>query len=44
MLTLNVLHGAGELRKQGVSRPAELYEFSAEKFETLRQRGLLFPF
>ena len=44
LLSLDILTATGEFQKQGISRPAELYEFSANKFETLRSRGILFPF
>ncbi len=44
ILSLDVLIPTGELKKQGISRPAELYQFSAEKFENLRSKGILFPF
>jgi 8-oxo-dGTP diphosphatase len=44
ILSLDILNATGELEQRGISRPGELYEFSAEKFETLRSRGLLFPF
>ncbi len=44
ILSLDVLIPTGELKKQGISRPAEFYQFSAEKFENLRSKGILFPF
>jgi len=44
ILTHGILIETGEKRQRGISRPAELYEFSAAKFESLRSRGLLFPF
>lgn len=43
ILSLDILNSTGEFQR-GISRPAELYEFSAEKFETLRSKGILFPF
>lgn len=43
ILSLDILNATGEFQR-GIARPAELYEFSAEKFETLRSKGILFPF
>lgn len=44
VLALGILRPTPELRREGLARPARLYEFSAEKFERLRERGVLFPF
>lgn len=41
---LDVLEPLDEWRRAGVTRPARLYRFSAERFEKLRDRGILFPF
>ena len=41
---LGVLKATKEKREEGLPRPARLYEFSAERFERLRERGVLFPF
>jgi 8-oxo-dGTP diphosphatase len=42
MLSLDILVATGALQQRGISRPGELYEFSAEKFATLRSKGLAF--
>ncbi|MBI3298999.1 MAG: NUDIX hydrolase [Elusimicrobia bacterium] len=44
VLALEVLKATKEQREEGLPRPARLYEFSADKFERLRERGVLFPF
>ncbi|MFA6316478.1 MAG: NUDIX domain-containing protein [Elusimicrobiota bacterium] len=44
VLSLGVLSATRESRTEGLTRPARLYEFSAAKFEKLRERGVLFPF
>jgi 8-oxo-dGTP diphosphatase len=44
VLSLGVLHGTKERRHEGLPRPARLFEFSAARFEKLRERGVLFPF
>lgn len=41
---LGVLTPLKQLRRQGPSRPAMLYRFSAAKFEKLKDKGILFPF
>lgn len=41
---LGILDALDEYRRGGVSRPARLYQFSARRFEKLRDRGILFPF
>ena len=33
-----------EWTREGPSRPAQLYRFSAREFERLRDRGIIFPF
>lgn len=44
VLGLGVLRATPELRRGGPARPARTYEFSAPRFERLRERGVLFPF
>ena len=44
MLLLNILKPLNEWAKEGPSRPAQLYRFSAKHFERLRDRGIIFPF
>jgi 8-oxo-dGTP diphosphatase len=41
---LGILTPLKEHRRQGPSRPARLYRFSAERFERLRDKGIVFPF
>jgi 8-oxo-dGTP diphosphatase len=41
---LGILTPLKEQRRQGPSRPARLYRFSAARFERLRDKGILFPF
>jgi ADP-ribose pyrophosphatase YjhB (NUDIX family) len=41
---LAILTPLKEYRRQGASRPARLYRFSAERFEKLKDKGILFPF
>ncbi|MBI5209659.1 MAG: NUDIX hydrolase [Elusimicrobia bacterium] len=44
VLALGVLRATKESRREGLTRPARLFEFSASRFEKLRERGVLFPF
>lgn len=44
VLGLAVLKPTKEFRAEGLPRPAQLFEFSAARFEKLRERGVLFPF
>jgi 8-oxo-dGTP diphosphatase len=44
MLALGVVRATKASRTEGLTRPARLFEFSAERFERLRERGVLFPF
>ncbi len=44
MELLGILRPLREWRRQGVSRPARLYLFSAHRFEKLKDKGILFPF
>ncbi len=44
VLSLEVLKPTKEFRAEGLPRPAQLFEFSAARFEKLRDRGVLFPF
>ncbi len=44
VLSLGVLRGTKDRREEGLPRPAQLFEFSAARFEKLRERGVLFPF
>ena len=44
MLLLNILKPLNEWAKEGASRPAQLYRFSAKQFERLRDKGIIFPF
>ncbi|MBI4676227.1 MAG: NUDIX hydrolase [Elusimicrobia bacterium] len=44
VLALGVLRPTKGSRTEGLTRPARLFEFSAAKFERLRERGVLFPF
>lgn len=41
---LGILAPLDAHRREGAARPARLYQFSARKFETLRSRGITFPF
>ncbi|HXX94523.1 MAG TPA: NUDIX hydrolase, partial [Planctomycetota bacterium] len=40
---LGVVRSTGRTRSEG-RRPARLYAFEADRFESLRDRGILFPF
>jgi 8-oxo-dGTP diphosphatase len=44
MALLGILRPTKEILRQGAARPARLYEFSARRFEKLRDKGILFPF
>ena len=44
ILSLDILEATGDMRKQGASRPAELYKLSNKKFTKLKDKGILFPF
>lgn len=44
MLLLQILKPLDEWTKDGPNRPAQLYRFSAKRFERLRDKGILFPF
>ena len=44
MLLLNILKPLDEWAKDGPNRPAQLYRFSAKRFERLRDKGIIFPF
>lgn len=44
MALLGILQPLREWRRGGVRRPAQLFEFSARRFEKLRDKGILFPF
>jgi ADP-ribose pyrophosphatase YjhB (NUDIX family) len=41
---LGILTPLKEERREGRSRPAQLYRFSAARFEKLKDKGILFPF
>jgi ADP-ribose pyrophosphatase YjhB (NUDIX family) len=41
---LGILKPLQEWAQEGPSRPAQLYQFSAKRFERLRDKGILFPF
>lgn len=41
---LDILRPLQEWTREGPSRPAQLYQFSASRFERLRDKGILFPF
>jgi 8-oxo-dGTP diphosphatase len=41
---LGVLTPLKEWSREGPSRPARLYEFSAKRFEKLKDKGIIFPF
>jgi 8-oxo-dGTP diphosphatase len=44
MALLGILQPLKQWVRDGPSRPAQLYRFSAVKFERLRDKGILFPF
>jgi ADP-ribose pyrophosphatase YjhB (NUDIX family) len=44
MLALGILDPLDEWTTESASRPAQLYRFSARRFERLRDKGILFPF
>jgi 8-oxo-dGTP diphosphatase len=44
MLLLRILKPLNEWAREGPSRPAQVYRFSAKQFERLRDRGIIFPF
>lgn len=44
MALLGILTPLQEWTREGPSRPAQLYRFSAKRFERLRDRGIIFPF
>jgi len=41
---LGIVRPLREYRRAGVSRPAQLFSFSAKRFEKLKDKGILFPF
>jgi 8-oxo-dGTP diphosphatase len=41
---LGILTPLKEWSREGPSRPARLYEFSAQRFEKLKDKGIIFPF
>lgn len=41
---LKILAPLKQQKRTGPSRPAQLFRFSAEKFEKLKDKGILFPF
>jgi 8-oxo-dGTP diphosphatase len=41
---LGVLEALDEHRQDGIQRPAQLFSFSARRFERLKDKGILFPF
>ena len=41
---LGILTPLKQQRRSGASRPAQLFRFSALKFEKLKDKGILFPF
>lgn len=41
---LKILTPLKETKKEKVQRPARLHKFSAQKFENLKNKGILFPF
>ncbi len=41
---LGILTPLKQWRREGPSRPARLYEFSAKRFEKLKDKGIIFPF
>jgi 8-oxo-dGTP diphosphatase len=44
MELLDILTPLEEWVREGASRPAQLYRFSARRFEKLKDKGILFPF
>ena len=44
MLLLGILTPLQQWAREGANRPAQLYRFSAKRFERLRDKGILFPF
>ena len=44
MELLDILTPLDEWAREGPSRPAQLYTFSAKRFEKLKDKGILFPF
>ena len=44
MELLDILTPLDEWAREGPSRPAQLYRFSARRFEKLRDKGIIFPF
>jgi len=44
MELLGILRPTQEFRKEGSHRPARLHRFAARQFETLKDKGILFPF
>jgi 8-oxo-dGTP diphosphatase len=44
MELLGILTPLDEWVREGASRPAQLYRFSARRFEKLKDKGILFPF
>jgi 8-oxo-dGTP diphosphatase len=44
MALLGILTPLQEWDREGPTRPAQLYRFSAKRFERLKDRGILFPF
>lgn len=44
VLGLGILRATKDHRREGLTRPALLYEFLPTRFEKLRERGVLFPF
>ncbi len=41
---LRILQPLNDWKREGISRPAQLFRFSARKFEKLKDKGILFPF
>lgn len=41
---LNILEPVSRWKQEGVSRPAQLFRFSSNRFEKLKDKGILFPF
>jgi 8-oxo-dGTP diphosphatase len=44
LAALNVLEASGQWHCDRPHRPARLYRFARKRFESLRERGILFPF
>ena len=44
MELLDILRPLKEWAREGASRPAQLFTFSAARFEKLKDKGILFPF